>query len=121
MTKEWLASNLRALMEDREYTQVALARKAGLDQKTISNIINPDRNEYTPTLAVVEAIAGVFDVPVYQILIDELPLDLLKNHQIHKLVDSYKMTGKEGRRNVSRVAEREADYENIIKTKAENS
>lgn len=72
-----LADNLRRLMEDNKSfrTQGAVAKRAGVDQKTISNCLNPEQRKATakgrlpsPTLAQVEKIAGVFGLQVWELL-----------------------------------------------------
>lgn len=62
-----LADNLTALMAaDTEVSsQPRLAKKAGLDQKTIWRIVNQVNS---PTIEAVEALAGVFKVAAWQLI-----------------------------------------------------
>lgn len=73
---ELLARNLREYMNAGELsTQAALGKKSGVDQKTISNMLNPkNRAEGTTgklpsaTLAAVEKVADALGVGVWELL-----------------------------------------------------
>lgn len=74
---EVLAANLRRLMQEKPDldTQVKVAAAAGVNQKTISNCLNPGQRQAgktgrmpSPTLAQVEKIAGAFGLEVWELL-----------------------------------------------------
>ncbi|HEX7891445.1 MAG TPA: helix-turn-helix transcriptional regulator [Ramlibacter sp.] len=74
---EVLAANLRRLMQERPdlNTQVKVGAAAGVNQKTISNCLNPGQRQAgktgrtpSPTLAQVEKIAGAFGLEVWELL-----------------------------------------------------
>lgn len=54
-----LAANVRHLMNAKGWTQTALADRAGISQKAVSNIVNAQN---TVTLDTLDRIAAVFGV-----------------------------------------------------------
>jgi transcriptional regulator with XRE-family HTH domain len=60
-----LASNVRALRKEREWSQAKLAGEAGVEQNAISLIENGRSN---PTIIVVEQIARTLCVPLSELL-----------------------------------------------------
>lgn len=83
-----IARNVKALREHHDLSQAALAAKAGIGQRTVSNMENPD-TDTTPTTDRVEAVARVFGLELYQITMP-LPLDLLLDiGGISRVVDAY--------------------------------
>lgn len=76
--REVLAANLAALMARTPAldTQLKLARRSGIAQSTIGRIL---RQEVSPTVDVLEAIAHAFEVPVVEIVkicdMEAAPLD----------------------------------------------
>jgi transcriptional regulator with XRE-family HTH domain len=74
---EILATNLKGLMENSAAlnTQAKLAERAKVDQKTISNCLNPGQRRSSttgrtpsPTLAQVEKIATAFGLNTWELL-----------------------------------------------------
>lgn len=70
-----LARNLRALMKERELTQMQLAEKCGVSQTAISLYLDPGRRKPSATgkkpsatLAQVEMLAGAFGVEAWVLL-----------------------------------------------------
>lgn len=70
-----VAANLAYWMEQAEMTQTALAAKAGVSQKTISNYLNPDQRVESatgkvpsPKLEELDKIARVLAIPVWQLV-----------------------------------------------------
>ena len=106
-TKAILARNLRHLMKDRGWNQKETARRAGVDQKTISNILNQKK---TPGLDVVESIATAFGLNLWHLILPTLIDDLSIETSISKVYDAYFKAGPEGRQHILQVSEREAEY-----------
>ena len=60
-----LASNVRALRKEREWSQAKLAGEVGIEQNAISLIENGRSN---PTIIVIEQIAHALGVPISALL-----------------------------------------------------
>ena len=106
-----LAVNVRNLMEAHspKLSQAALAQRAGVSQRAISYLVNyRDVQDRHPGTDTAEAVAGAFGIPLWQILIPDIPLEVLLSGQLTKLVENYRDAPPEGRASVDRVAESEA-------------
>jgi len=104
-----LAKNVRKLMSFNNDTQVTLAKKSGISQKTISNIINAD-DDKSPNLKNVAAIAKAYKIQVWHLLYPNAPLDILKNDTVEKLVGNYVITTAQGRNAIMSVCEATSSY-----------
>lgn len=60
------AANIRALMLLAGHNQVSLAKRSGVDQKTISNVV---RSETEATLGTLEALAAALGVQPWTLLV----------------------------------------------------
>ena len=99
-----IARNVEALRKHHGWSQAVLAKKAGVGQRTISNMENPD-TETTPTTDRVEAVARVFGLELYQITMP-LPVDLLIDiGGITKVIDAYTHTEASRRGAVEQIAQ----------------
>lgn len=70
-----VATNLRYWMEQADFTQAALAAKAGVNQKTISNYLNPEQRVESatgklpsPKLEELDKIARALAIPLWQLV-----------------------------------------------------
>jgi transcriptional regulator with XRE-family HTH domain len=65
-----IAVNVRHLMELSEdcKSQPSLAKKSGVSQRTVSNLLNPDRHEMWPQLDSLQLIANCFGLETWRIL-----------------------------------------------------
>lgn len=105
-----IAGNVTALMAQRGIpTEKRLGELAGVDQKTINNLVNPARHSMQPSLAVLVAVATALDTTVDRLL-QALPVELIANKQLDKLEEIFVDLNADGRREVLHVAEREARY-----------
>ena len=95
-------------MEHNSHTQTELAKKAGISQRTICNICDPE-NPHSPTLDKVEAVARAYRLEVWHLLIPDAPLELLLNKRIEKMVNNYVKASEAGRDILHRVSDREAE------------
>jgi len=105
-TKTVLARNLRHLMEDRRWDQLTLAKKSGVSQKTISNIL---RQEKVPTLDTVESIAQAFGLNLWHLIMPTLVDDLQSQTSIRSVYNAFIKSSERGKAFILTVAEREAD------------
>jgi transcriptional regulator with XRE-family HTH domain len=102
-----LAENLKALIEANKTTAPRVAEKAGLDRKTINNMLN---GRYNPNLDVVESVASVFGLNGWQILRHDLKDSLVQAHVIDQLIEYFYAASPEDREKISGVAEMAAKY-----------
>lgn len=107
--KESLARNLQYLMDTDKLSEMALAKRSGVAQKTINNILN---QESAPNLDTVDKLSSSFGLNLWHLVMPDLPEELIKSRGIEKLYDSYTHASKEGRDLIERMAEREASYSN---------
>jgi transcriptional regulator with XRE-family HTH domain len=112
-TRRVVAHNIKRLMVHQGWTQEKLARQAGVNQKTISNIVSTDKFDISPTLESIDRIAFVFGLPVWHLCLPDLPLDQLVSTRIERLVRDYLTATGERREEILRVAEREAHYSRL--------
>lgn len=103
--RETVAANLRSLMERRDWSQAALAKKAKVSQRHISNMLSRKTGASFETL---HAVAGAFGIPGWVLMIDRLSVDLLDSQKISLLVTSFCNAGPDGQSLIERLAEREA-------------
>lgn len=106
-TREVFIANTKMLMEMAGDSQHALAKKAGMRQSTLSNMLSGDHN-----IAVekAEAIAKVYGLEGWHLLLRDLPNDLRQSKSISKLVKGYLAASSDGRDLIGMIAEREASY-----------
>jgi len=108
MPRASLAANINGLMERRNWVQHDLAKAAGIAQRTVSNLCNPDGP--SPKLDIVDAVAAAFGLEGWHLILPNLLTDLDGESSVAKLVADFESADKSGKRHVLRVAEREAEY-----------
>jgi transcriptional regulator with XRE-family HTH domain len=106
-TTEAVGKNLKRLMEAYKLTQPQLAKKAGVAQRTISNILNAT-NE--PGIEKINKIARVFGLQGWQLQMPNLPEGMLTDGVVTRVIDALARATPEGRQMIERLAEREAHY-----------
>jgi DNA-binding XRE family transcriptional regulator len=106
------ARNLQILMQYHDYDQPTLAKKSGVSQKTISNMLNPG-DDKSPNLKKVASIAKAFGLQTWHILYPNAPEDILINSSIEKFVENYAYTDKNTREAWAQVAEATTKYNKI--------
>jgi transcriptional regulator with XRE-family HTH domain len=105
--KKALALNVSRLMEHHGLTQEGMAKKAGVSQRSISNLIFIS-SPHSPKLKTIEDVAKAFNLQTWHLLLPDAPIDLLLNSSIEKVVSNYASASKEGRDMINRVSDREA-------------
>lgn len=103
--RETVASNLRALMDRRDWSQTDLAKKAKVSQRHISNMLTRKTGASFETL---HCVASAFGIPGWMLMLENLPVEFLDSQKIPSLVVSYRDAGPDGQALVERLAEREA-------------
>lgn len=106
-TVENFANNLRLLMRLGGLNQTELAKKSGVSQKTISNILNNGQN---PTIETADLLAAAFGLEGWHLIMPNLPTDLVSSPTIEALFNSFLGASTGGREMIIKVAEREAEY-----------
>jgi len=107
-TQKIIAKNLKKLIDKHQLTQSLLAKKTGVSQKTISNILNPNYDGNVTTQSV-EKIAKHFGLQTYEMMIPNFPIDE-PSTGIEKVISCYASSSTTGRENIKRVAELEVRY-----------
>lgn len=102
-----LARNLRALMERETLTQQQLAKKSGISQRTISNVLN---GSHEPGIETVDKLAGVFKLQGWQLQMRDLPPELVGSSLVDRTVGALVQASPKGREMIAELAEREAHY-----------
>jgi transcriptional regulator with XRE-family HTH domain len=114
-TRAILAKNLTRLLavgaaHGLPSTQAALSRRSGVSQKTISNWLDPSRG-VAPVLDKLELVADVYRLEVWQLLVPDLPDDMLLIGHLKRLVANYgNIANPAARRYIEQIAEAEANY-----------
>lgn len=106
-----LADNLRRLMDHHDLSQLQLSKKSGVGQSTLSNLLDVSRHlEINPRLSTLQQLADFFQLPVWQLLVPNQPLELLLDSRIGKVIENYVAAGAMGRQSIERVADSEVRY-----------
>lgn len=103
-TRKVLAHNLRALIDAHEMSERALAQRSGISQGQINNILN---ERTSCSIETAEALARVFHVPVWHLLVSDMPIELVDSPAIGFLLEAYVRMDSEGRELLDAVARRE--------------
>jgi transcriptional regulator with XRE-family HTH domain len=105
--RESLAKNVAMLLRIHNMGQSDLARKSGVNQKTISNIVH---GKNAPNLDKVDAIAKAFGLDAWHLILPNLPEEIANGGAIAQLVENFLASDSESRKYINHVAEREAAY-----------
>ena len=100
--REVLARNVKVLRGEAGWNQKELAKRAKMSQKTISNIESP-KNVKSPYLHIIEQVAHVFGLEAWQLLIPDLPDELVRNTRLGRLVRAYALLSDDGRGTIDKI------------------
>jgi transcriptional regulator with XRE-family HTH domain len=95
------------LMAETKLSGAEVARLAGISSKSVNNMLH---GRHGPNLDHVEAVAGVFQLTGWQLILPGLRSDIARNGHLDALMQHYTDASTEGRANIDRVAELEARY-----------
>lgn len=104
-TRRYLAQNLRFLMSASKVGPTELERQSKVSRKTINNILN---ERHPPELDNIEALAKVFGLNMWQIILPNLPKDLKRCQSLGQLLKDYMDSPDEGQGLIELIASREA-------------
>jgi transcriptional regulator with XRE-family HTH domain len=102
-----LVGAVRALMKSNGLKIPALAKKSGVSPRMIKYILAKQR---TPTIDVIQAIAGAFGLKSWQLMIPNVKIDGATSRHLESLVKNYTQSSQQGQEYLDRVAEQEAKY-----------
>lgn len=106
-----VAGNLKRLMEAEQISQAQLAKRTGIGQSTLSNLLDASKPlEINPRMTTLMQLGAHFNVPAWLLMMGELPLELLKSGRMAKLIQNYADSSDEGRHTIDRIAESEVRY-----------
>ncbi|CAM4281051.1 XRE family transcriptional regulator [Stenotrophomonas lactitubi] len=106
-----LADNVRRLMEAGGETQAKVAKRAGLSQRNVGNVVTYGKtHETSPTVRTVDGLAAAFGVPAWMLFIQDVPLEVLTAQRLNQVIQDYIAAPEPGRTNIERVANAEVRY-----------
>lgn len=90
---------------------VDLAQRSGVSKSNLGYLVNyRDGSDRHPTTKTIEGIAAALGVPLWQLMMPGLPLELLESQRLTRLVENYRDAPAEGKALVERIAESEVKY-----------
>lgn len=109
LTRQTIANNLARLIEATGVTAPEVARRAGVDRKTVNNWLN---GRYEPRGDLAELVAKVFGLGNFNLLDPNLDLRRTRDAELRILFENYEKADEKGRDNILRVAEMAARQSN---------
>lgn len=128
MTKtihEIIANNVKRLIDYNEQitqtktSQASLAKKIGISQKTLSNVLTPG-SVASITTDTIEKLARYYKLEPYHLMIPNLPIEELLNKRIEKVIECYAQSSLESRENIERISKNEMRYSALPKENSLN-
>jgi len=108
--KTVLRNNIEELMTAAGITsQAELARRADIDQKTVSNILSKAR-EADVSSRTVAKLADFFQVSFFKLYTPALDAETLQDKRIEHVLGGYAVATEQGRQTILRVTETEFFY-----------
>lgn len=105
LPRETLARNLRYLMDREHLSEQACAKRAGVSQKSVNNVLH---HRTTTSLDIVDKLAAAFGLQGWHLILPNLPDELIGSNSIAQLYEAYSSATPEGRELIDHIAEREA-------------
>ena len=105
-----IAANLTRLMTHHGLNQAALATRAHVSQKTISNLLRAAYEQRSIRLDVLDQVAGGLGIPTYLLLIPSIDPTTIKPAELDTLIHSYSNARTETRTTLLHIAEIASDY-----------
>lgn len=105
--RDTLSANIRLLMQMNDWDQKTLANKAGIAQKTISNMATMSNSASIDNIA---KVAKAFRVPSWLLIMPGITRETVASNKIPTLVTNYIHSTDTGREYIDRVSEQESKY-----------
>lgn len=106
-TRKTLARTLRLLMDSAGLSEADVSKQSGVSKKSVNNMLNA---RHAPTLDHVDAVAAVFGLNLWHMILPSLPDDLVTSKALDNLIAHYGRADARGRESIDRVAEIAAEY-----------
>ena len=81
-----ISDNVGRMCEKRNLKSDSLGRKAGIDQKTAYNLLNPEKSGTLPTTRTMDAIRKYFKIEFWPIVFPKMPVDLMGDQRLTKAI-----------------------------------
>lgn len=105
-----MSVNVRALKERHGDSYRSLSKRSGVPRTTVERVV---KGEGGITIETCNQIAAAYGLQGWQLMMKNLPEDMVESKSISKLIEGYFSSSPEGREHITRVAEREAKYKEI--------
>ena len=105
-TKELLAENLDAFMEANNLEPPQLEKKSDVSKRMIQYILSQGK---TASIETTEKLANAFGLHAWQLLIPGMQTST-NGEELTKLVQNFMNSNKEGKDYITKVAEKESEY-----------
>jgi transcriptional regulator with XRE-family HTH domain len=79
-------------MNHYQMTQAQLAKKSGVAQKTVSNILNFEATTRSLTMENADKIARAFGLQLWHLCIPDLPLELMTDDTLERVIEKCRHT-----------------------------
>ena len=86
---ETVAANLKRVCVDQDISTRDLAKRAGIPQKSVWNLLN---NQHSPTLATLEPVAKVLGVDFAALVTPGISTKLIQSGKITRLINQFSET-----------------------------
>lgn len=96
------AKNLKGLIEASGVSAPEIARRAGVDRKTVNNQLNA---RFDPRPELVDAVAKVFGIEGWMLLSDSFDPENSLNTNLTRLIELFKASNELGRDSILKIAE----------------
>lgn len=105
------AGNLRRLMEHHQISQAQLSKRSGVGQSTLSNLLDTANPlEINPRMTTLHQLGLHFQVPPWLLLVPDVPLEVLLDGSLSRMIELFRKLPSAGRANVERIADGEVRY-----------
>lgn len=105
--RQVLAENLKALLKIHELSAPTVAARAGIDPKSVNNMLHA---RFEPRLENVEAVAKVFGLTGWQLIRRNLTKGMPGIDELEELIERYIAATPEQRETIMHVAEMTGTY-----------
>ena len=96
-----IAKNLRHLLASRAEASPDIAKAAGVDPKTLNNLVNA---RFDPRITQVEKVANTFGLQAWQLLATDFSSGVIDAREVVRLLEMYGRASPEGRSAIMQVA-----------------
>lgn len=77
-----IKDNVSRLAKKHDLNTVSFGKKTGIDQKTVYNLLNPEKSNTLPTTRTLQSISETFKIEYWKIVFPSMPLDLMTDQRL---------------------------------------